>query len=79
MLFLAPSGFFNNLPWGLLVPMCAKIGEISIGNMVWIMSFIISFTIVIFVVCLALSHGVIIFLVVSFLLLSGVNCDDQDA
>ena len=67
--FLSSECFFYSFPWGLLVPRCAKIGEISIGNMVWIMSFIISFTIVIF----ALSHGVIIFLVLSFLPLSGVN------
>ena len=49
-------------------------GEISIGNIVWIMSFIISFTIVIFVFWLVLSHGGNIFLVLGFLLPSGVIC-----
>ena len=49
-------------------------GEISIENIDWIMSFIMSFTIVICVFWMFLSHGVIVVLVLGFLLPSGVNC-----
>ena len=56
---------------GFVCPRCANIGEINIGNIVWIRSFIISFTLVIF---LSLSDCVTIFLVFSFLPTSGVNC-----
>ena len=63
--------FFESFPRGFVCPRWANIGEINIGNIVWIRSFIIAFTIAIL---LSLSDCVIIFLVFSFLPPSGVNC-----